>query len=82
MAADIDSTPTGSFYNTRTYIWMITILILTPLTAGFLAAAGYIPFDIQLAVFNGFIVALVYIGFRVFNTERQSRLMASRAPAE
>jgi hypothetical protein len=76
MAADIETTSPRSFYNARTYVWMLTTLILTPLTAGFLAATGHIPFDIQMAVLDGFLVALVYIGFRVFTAERQTRLAA------
>ena len=82
MEADIESSSPRSFYNARTYVWMLTTLILTPVTAGLLAAGGYIPFDIRMAVLDGFIVALVYIGFRVFNAERQTRLAARMKPAE
>lgn len=82
MTADMEHNQQGSFYNARTYVWMLMTLILTPLTAGVLAAGGYIPFDIQMAMLDGFIVALVYIGFRVFNAERQARLSARMKPVE
>jgi hypothetical protein len=57
-------------------------LILTPLTAAVLAEAGYIPFDTQMAIIDGLIVAMVYVGFRICNAERKTRLVKSRMAEE
>lgn len=51
--------------------------MLTPVVAGFLSVAGYIPMDALSAAFNGLLVALVYVGFRVANSLRISKLKSN-----
>lgn len=49
----------------------------TPIVASFLSVAGYIPMDAFSAAFNGLLVALVYVGFRVANSHRASKLTSN-----
>jgi hypothetical protein len=58
-------------------IWIVATLVLTPVVAGFLSVAGYIPMDALSAAFNGLLVALVYVGFRVANSLRISKLKSN-----
>lgn len=58
-------------------IWIVATLVLTPVVAGFLSVAGYIPMDALSAAFNGLLVALVYVGFRVANSHRISKLKSN-----
>ena len=45
--------------------WILTTFLLTPATAVFLANNGFIPRDLVSAAIDGFLVALMYVGFRV-----------------
>jgi hypothetical protein len=56
---------------------MVATLVATPVVAGLLSVAGYIPMDALSAAFNGLLVALVYVGFRVANSHRTSKLVSN-----
>ena len=45
--------------------WILATFLLTPATAMFLAHYGFIPRDLVSAAIDGFLVALMYVGFRV-----------------
>ena len=45
--------------------WILATFLLTPATAMFLANNGFIPRDLVSAAIDGFLVALMYVGFRV-----------------
>jgi hypothetical protein len=53
------------YKNPYTRSWILATLLLTPATALILAELGFISLDPILAVIDGFLVALVYVGFRV-----------------
>jgi len=48
-------------------------IFLTPVVAGALAVLGYIPIDPILAGINGFLVSLVYVGYRAYYWRRSKR---------
>ena len=56
---------------------MVATLVTTPVVAGLLSVAGYIPMDAFSAAFNRLLVALVYVGFRVANSHRTSKLVSN-----
>ena len=56
---------------------MVATLVTTPIVAGLLSVAGYIPMEPFSAAFNGLLVALVYVGFRVANSHRISKLKSN-----
>jgi hypothetical protein len=53
------------YRNPYTRAWILATLLLTPATALILAELGFIPLDPVLAVIDGFLVALMYVGYRV-----------------
>ncbi len=54
----------------RTFVLTI---FLTPVVAWGLAVLGYIPFDPILAGINGFLVSLVFVGYRAYYWRRSKR---------
>ncbi|NHJ13567.1 MAG: hypothetical protein EAX95_07805 [Candidatus Thorarchaeota archaeon] len=78
MSVDSEDITPPTLYTKRTLLWMLMTFILTPLTAGLLAYMGYIPFSVEMAMIDGIIVAFVYIGFRVCNAERKTRIMTKQ----
>ena len=58
------------------WVSVILTLTLTPLAAVFLAEYGYIRMDVITAAIDGFLVALVYVLFRVGNAKRVENLKA------
>ena len=74
MSVDTEDISPPSLYTKRTILWMLVTFILTPFTAGLLAYLGYIPFTVEMAMLDGLIVAFVYVGFRVCNAERKTRI--------
>jgi hypothetical protein len=64
-------------FTKRYVIWMVATLVTTPVVACLLSVAGYIPTDAFTAAFNGLLVALVYVGFRVANSHRASKLVSN-----
>ena len=48
-------------------------IFLTPVVAWALAVLGYIPIDPILAGINGFLVSLVYVGYRAYYWRRSKR---------
>ncbi len=59
-----------SLFTRRDYLWMAATFTLTPIVAALLSLGGYIPFDVFTAGISGFLVSLVYVGFRVANVYR------------
>ena len=58
------------------WVSVILTLTLTPLAAVFLAEYGYIRMDVITAAIDGFLVALVYVLFRIGNAKRVGNLKA------
>ena len=56
------------------WVSIILTLTLTPLAAVFLSEFGYIQLDVVTAAIDGFLVALVYVLFRVGNAKRVENL--------
>jgi len=48
--------------------------VLTPITAYYLSIGGYLPMDPIIAAISGFLVAIVYVGYRVVMVYRVVRL--------
>ena len=65
MSTDFDAQTKNKPANPYTKTWILGTFLLTPITAVFLAYYGFIPYDLVSAGINGFIVALVYVGFRL-----------------
>ena len=61
-------------FNHKSLSWIVATFVLTPVTAYYLAMAGYIlmaPID---AAINGFLFSIVYVGFRVLQAYRAIKL--------
>ncbi|MHA2205241.1 MAG: hypothetical protein ACXADL_07080 [Candidatus Thorarchaeota archaeon] len=61
------------------WVSIILTLTLTPLAAVFLSEFGYIQLDVVTAAIDGFLVALVYVLFRLGNAKRVENLKAKAA---
>jgi len=70
------SVPTvrSQIFNRLSIVWLVATFVLTPITAYYLAIAGYIPMDPVDAAINGFLFSIVYIGYRVLQAYRVIRM--------
>lgn len=72
-----DITPIRSQIFTRqSNMWIVSTFVLTMATAVLLSYTGIYPLDPISAATDGFLVAIVYVGFRVLNAYRVLRLRA------
>lgn len=60
--------------NRRSLAWITATFVLTPITAYYLAIAGYILMNPVDAAINGFLFSIVYVGFRVLQAYRVVRM--------
>ncbi|MHA2084859.1 MAG: hypothetical protein ACXABD_13960 [Candidatus Thorarchaeota archaeon] len=68
--------PQSALMSRTGWVSVILTLTLTPLAAVFLSEFGYIQLDVITAAIDGFLVALVYVLFRVGNAKRVENLKA------
>ena len=61
-------------FNRRSLAWITATFVLTPITAYYLAIAGYILMTPVDAAINGFLFSIVYVGFRVLQVYRIVKL--------
>jgi len=61
-------------FNRRSLAWITATFVLTPITAYYLAIAGYILMNPVDAAINGFLFSIVYVGFRVLQAYRIVKL--------
>lgn len=61
-------------FNRRSLAWITATFVLTPVTAYYLAIAGYIIMNPVDAAINGFLFSIVYVGFRVLQAYRVVRM--------
>jgi len=61
-------------FNRKSLAWITATFVLTPVTAYYLAIAGYIPMSPVDAAINGFLFSIVYVGFRVLQVYRIVKL--------
>jgi len=77
LTNEID-TPLPSFqtqiFNPMSVAWIVTTFVLTPITAYYLSIMGFLPMDPISAAIDGFLVAIVYVGFRIALAYRAVRL--------
>ncbi|MFW9959043.1 MAG: hypothetical protein ACFFCT_13310 [Candidatus Odinarchaeota archaeon] len=76
---DDDVTPSvhairSQIFTRQTNMWIISIFVFTILTASVLSYTGFLQTDPLTAAIDGFLVAIVYVGFRVLNAYRALRL--------
>ncbi len=61
-------------FSPKTMAWLVSTFVLTPITAYYLSIGGYLPMDPIIAAISGFLVAIVYVGYRVVMVYRVVRL--------
>ncbi|TFG35003.1 hypothetical protein EU527_00715 [Candidatus Thorarchaeota archaeon] len=64
----------SAYFTTKDYVWMVSTFATTPIVASMLSIAGYIPIDPITAAIDGFIVSIVYVGYRVLDAYRKISL--------
>lgn len=57
-------------------MWIVATFVLTMAAASLLAYTGFLSTDPISAATDGFLVAIVYVGYRVLNAYRSLRLRA------
>lgn len=57
-------------FTRRTNIWIVSTFVFTVLTASALSYTGFLATDPVTAAIDGFLVAIVYVGYRVLNAYR------------
>ena len=60
-------------------VWIITTFTLTVLSASVLSYTGFIVTDPLTAAVDGFLVATIYVGWRVFQAYRVLKLRANKS---
>ena len=63
-------------FNRQSSMWIVSTFVLTMAAAAVLSYTGFLPTDPISAATDGFLVAIVYVGFRVLNAYRVLRLRA------
>ncbi len=69
-------TPTMKLFNRQSTAWIIATFALTMASAALLSYTGFLPTDPITAATDGFLVAIVYVGFRVLLGYRALRMRA------
>jgi len=65
-------------FNRKSLAWITATFVLTPVTAYYLAMAGYILMNPVDAAINGFLFSIVYVGFRVLQAYRVVRMRSKK----
>jgi hypothetical protein len=63
-------------FSQQNITWIIATFVLTIASASLLAYTGFLPTDPITAATDGFMVAIVYVGYRVFLGYRVLRMRA------
>ena len=76
---DDDTTPSiqtiqSQIFSRQTNMWIVSTFVFTIMTASALSYTGFLQTDPLTAAVDGFLVAIVYVGFRVLNAYRALRL--------
>lgn len=61
-------------FSRQNKLWIIATFVLTMATAALLSYTGFLSTDPISAAIDGFLVAIVYVGYRVFQAYRVLRL--------
>ncbi len=61
-------------FDSNSIAWLVSTFVLTPITAFYLSLMGYLPMDPITAAISGFLVAIVYVGYRVVMAYRVIKL--------
>lgn len=69
-------------FNRKSLVWITATFVLTPVTAYYLAIAGYIPMNPVDAAINGFLFSIVYVGFRALQVYRVVRMRSKKNVSE
>ncbi len=69
-------------FNRKSLAWITATFVLTPITAYYLAMAGYILMNPVDAAINGFLFSIVYVGFRVLQAYRVVRMRSKKSVTE
>ncbi|MDH4212928.1 MAG: hypothetical protein OEV85_03315 [Candidatus Thorarchaeota archaeon] len=64
----------SKIFTRRFNIWIVSIFVFTILAASTLSYAGFIQTDPLTAAVDGFLVAIFYVGFRLYKAYRVVRL--------
>ncbi len=64
----------SQIFNRLSIAWLVATFVLTPITAYYLAMAGYIPMNPVDAAINGFLFSIVYVGYRVIRVYRAIKM--------
>jgi len=63
-------------FSRQANMWIVATFVLTMATAYLLSYTGFLSTDPITAAIDGFLVSIVYVGYRVLNASRVRRLRA------
>ena len=66
-------------FSRETKLWILSTFVFTMLAASVLSYAGILPMDPLNAAIDGFLVATVYVGYRILQAYRVLRLRQKRS---
>ena len=73
IATDVSPMKTQIF-SRQANLWIVATFVLTMAVASLLSYTGFLSTDPITAAVDGFLVSIVYVGYRVLNTYRVRRL--------
>ena len=76
IAPEVTPPMKTEIFSRQNNAWIVATFVLTMAAASLLAYTGFLPTDPITAATDGFLVALVYVGYRVLQAYRVLRLRA------